>query len=397
MASTYSDLKIELIGTGEQAGTWGSTTNANLGIALEEAITGSADVVFSNANVTLVFTNTNTAQIARNLRLVCVGVSGGPRELILGSGCQINKLYLIQNNLADAVTIKNTTGTGVTIPAGKKQFVFNDGINVVEATSATVNLSSDVTGTLAPTNGGTGRSSFTSGSILVGNNAGPAIEVSGATPGQVLSWNGAAWEASSAPATGVVSFSGGTTGLTPSAATGGAVTLGGVLGVSNGGTGGSTTSTARSLLDVPSSSGVGATGTWNINISGSASSASNASFANTAGSCTTAQLANVLLESTQNQYTAKGWVRFDGTGIFITTSRNVSSISYNGVGNYTINWSSSVSEGQCFIGSVSNANTDGSAGILFARTYGFNSVNVFSLGLNAGFNNWRNCTGVVYF
>ena len=71
------------------------STNANLGIALEEAITGSADVVFSNADVTLVFTNTNTAQIARNLRLVCVGVSVGSRELILGSGCQINKLYLI--------------------------------------------------------------------------------------------------------------------------------------------------------------------------------------------------------------------------------------------------------------------------------------------------------------
>ena len=46
MASTYSDLKIELIGTGEQDGTWGATTNANLGTAIEEAITGSADVAF---------------------------------------------------------------------------------------------------------------------------------------------------------------------------------------------------------------------------------------------------------------------------------------------------------------------------------------------------------------
>jgi hypothetical protein len=46
MASTYSDLKIELIGTGEQVGTWGSTTNVNLGTALEEAIVESADVCF---------------------------------------------------------------------------------------------------------------------------------------------------------------------------------------------------------------------------------------------------------------------------------------------------------------------------------------------------------------
>jgi hypothetical protein len=154
MASTYSDLKIELIGTGEQVGTWGSTTNTNLGTALGEAITGSATVTFSSADVTLTLTNTNGTQTARNLRLVCTGTSGGARNLILGSGCQIDKLYLVQNDLADAVTIKNTTGTGVTIAAGKKQFVFNNGTNVVAATDSTVN--SDVTGTLPIANGGTG-------------------------------------------------------------------------------------------------------------------------------------------------------------------------------------------------------------------------------------------------
>ena len=60
MASTYSNLKIELIGTGDQSGTWGVTTNTNLGTAIEEAITGSANVTFSSADVTLTLTNTNT-------------------------------------------------------------------------------------------------------------------------------------------------------------------------------------------------------------------------------------------------------------------------------------------------------------------------------------------------
>ena len=147
MASTYSDLKIELIGTGEQVGTWGATTNTNLGTALEEAITGSADVTFSSADVTLTLTNTNGTQTARNLRLVCTGTSGGARNLILGSGCQIEKLYLIQNDLADTVTVKNTTGTGVAVPAGVKTFVFNDGTNVVEATNL---------GVVSLANGGTG-------------------------------------------------------------------------------------------------------------------------------------------------------------------------------------------------------------------------------------------------
>jgi hypothetical protein len=131
--STYSSLKIELITTGTQAGDWGNTTNVNLGTALEEAITGSADVAFSSADVTLTLTDTNSAQTGRNLRLNLTGTSGGARNLILGSGMQIEKLYLINNGLADAVTVKNTAGTGIAVPAGKSMFVFNNGTNVVDA------------------------------------------------------------------------------------------------------------------------------------------------------------------------------------------------------------------------------------------------------------------------
>jgi hypothetical protein len=132
MASTYSDLKIELIGTGEQTGTWGTTTNNNFSVAVGEAITGSADVAFSSADVTVTLTDSNGAQAARNLRLNLTGTSGGARNLILGSGCQIEKLYLINNGLADAVTVKNTSGTGIAVPAGKSMFVYNNATNVVE-------------------------------------------------------------------------------------------------------------------------------------------------------------------------------------------------------------------------------------------------------------------------
>jgi hypothetical protein len=132
MASSYSDLKIELIGTGDQTGTWGTTTNNNFSVAISEAITGSADVAFSSSDVTVTLTDTNAAQTARNLRLNLTGTSGGARNLILGSGCQIEKLYLINNGLADAVTVKNTSGTGIAVPAGKSMFVFNNGTNVVE-------------------------------------------------------------------------------------------------------------------------------------------------------------------------------------------------------------------------------------------------------------------------
>ena len=165
MASTYSDLKIELIGTGEQTGTWGTTTNNNFSIALSEAITGSADVAFSSSDVTVTLTDSNGAQTARNLRLNLTGTSGGARNLILGSGCQIEKLYLINNGLADAVTVKNTGGTGIAVPAGKSMFVFNNATNVVDAVT---HLSSLTLGTdLAVADGGTGVSTLTG--IVKGN------------------------------------------------------------------------------------------------------------------------------------------------------------------------------------------------------------------------------------
>ena len=165
MASTYSDLKIELIGTGEQTGTWGDTTNTNFSVAFQEAITGSADVAFSSADVTVTLTDTNAAQTARNLRLNLTGTSGGARQLILGSGCQVEKLYLINNGLADAVTVKNTSGTGIAVPAGKSMFVYNNATNVVDATT---HLSSLTLGTdLAVADGGTGASTLTG--VLKGN------------------------------------------------------------------------------------------------------------------------------------------------------------------------------------------------------------------------------------
>ena len=115
MASTYSNLKIELIGTGEQSGTWGTTTNTNLGTAIEEAITGTADVSFSSADVTLTLTNTNTAQTARNLRLNLTGTVAAAQNLIVPA---IEKQYIINNGLTFAITVKNSTGTGVAGPAG---------------------------------------------------------------------------------------------------------------------------------------------------------------------------------------------------------------------------------------------------------------------------------------
>jgi hypothetical protein len=196
MASTYSDLKIELIGTGEQVGTWGATTNANLGTAIEEAIVGSADVAFSSSDVTLTLTNTNGSQAARHLRLNLTGTSGGARNLILGSGCQIDKPYIIANGLADTVTVKNTTGTGVAVPAGKSMMVFNNGTNVVEVSTASATP-------FEVASGGTGRGTLTANNVILGNGTSQVQFVAPGTSGNLLTSNGTTW-ASAAPPTSFV-------------------------------------------------------------------------------------------------------------------------------------------------------------------------------------------------
>jgi hypothetical protein len=156
MPSTYSNLKIQLMSTGENNTTWGDVTNINLGTALEEAIVGSADVTFASANVTLTLADSNVSQTARNLRLRCTGTTGGARDLIVPA---IEKVYIVRNDCADTITVKNATGTGVAVPAGQSIWVFNDGTNVVNVVTY---LSSLTLGTALPTaSGGTGSTATT--------------------------------------------------------------------------------------------------------------------------------------------------------------------------------------------------------------------------------------------
>jgi hypothetical protein len=157
------------MGTGENSGTWGNVTNLNLGTAIEEAIVGSADVTFSSGNVTLTLTDTNTSQTARNLRLNLTGITAGARDLIVPA---IEKIYLVNNGCADAITVKNASGTGIAVPAGKTMWVYNNGTNVLDAVTHLTSLT--LTTVLPVTSGGTGTNTSTgSGSVVLSNS--PAL------------------------------------------------------------------------------------------------------------------------------------------------------------------------------------------------------------------------------
>ena len=135
--STYSNLSVELIGTGEQSGTWGTTTNINLGTAMEEAIVGTVDQAVGTGDTTLPWaTASNATQVARHLRLNLTGSAGGSGNLIIptaaaGGAGTFQKQFLIKNSSDTAITVKTASGSGVLVPAGKASFVYADGTNVV--------------------------------------------------------------------------------------------------------------------------------------------------------------------------------------------------------------------------------------------------------------------------
>lgn len=178
MPSTYStDLRIELIATGEQSGTWGSTTNNNLGTLIEQAIAGQASVSVASATQALTAFNGASDQ-ARCASLVLTTSTTANFAVYVPP---VTKLYVVYNNSSYTATVYastvlgNTTaaGTGVAIPAGKSVLVRCDGTNVVpQITYVGTTMSvggftlTDVAGRLVISYGGTNIASLTSGGVL---------------------------------------------------------------------------------------------------------------------------------------------------------------------------------------------------------------------------------------
>jgi hypothetical protein len=153
MPSSFSpNLRIELIGAGEQAGTWGSTTNTNLGTLIEQAISGAAVVNVSSANQALTALN-GAADQSRNAVLVLTTSTTANFAIYAPPE---SKLYTVSNTTAYTATVYNSTtlgnttaaGTGVAIPAGKTMLVWSDGTNfALQSNRFDGELSAAVTGT----------------------------------------------------------------------------------------------------------------------------------------------------------------------------------------------------------------------------------------------------------
>jgi hypothetical protein len=139
MASSYStDLKLELMVTGENSGTWGDKTNTNLNL-LQQAIAGyEAISIAGGAQTTALVMTDATISNARNAVIKLTGTITGNQVVTIPNG--IEKTYIVSNGTTGAFTVefKTVSGTGVTFATDDKGFkyVFSDGTNVNNITLA---------------------------------------------------------------------------------------------------------------------------------------------------------------------------------------------------------------------------------------------------------------------
>ena len=142
MASTYStNLGLELIGNGEQSGTWGTTTNTNLGTLLEQSISGYVTQAITDGADTVITIPNGASGVARNMYIECTGALTANRNLIVPAN---KKLYFIYNNTTGgfSVTVKVSGQTGIVVPYGAKNVLVSNGTDIVLA----VNTGNGATG-----------------------------------------------------------------------------------------------------------------------------------------------------------------------------------------------------------------------------------------------------------
>lgn len=378
MSSTYSpDLRIELIGTGDQAGVWGVTTNTNLEYIIEPAVAGYISVAVASSEQALTYINGGSSTPAYNQSVhaaIALTTSTGDNFAVYIPPA--SKLYVFYNTTdyvatiycSDVIGSTDPAGTGIAIPAGKKMALWTDGTNVYQqndhlisptlatptmtapkvvtsindtngneliAVTATASAVNEITVANAATAGKPTISATGSDTNITLNLAGKGsgtVQVGGVdvvtTSGtQTLSNKTLTAPALGTPASGTLTNCTGlpmATGVT------------GTLPVANGGTG--VTTSTGSGSNVLSNSPTLVTpnlGTPSVlvgtNISGTAT---NLSIGGTATALSTAS-------GSAPSYGARAWVQFagngtNGTNMTIYASGNVTSVYKNGYSDYTV-------------------------------------------------------------
>ena len=134
MASSYStDLKLELMATGEKAGEWGTITNTNL-VIIQQAIGGYSSITLNaTTGATLTFSN-GALSNGKNKVLKLTGTPTTDVNVVVPDG--IEKTYIVQDSTdhgGNDVTFKTSSGTGIKLCEGNTYTLYSDGTNVLKA------------------------------------------------------------------------------------------------------------------------------------------------------------------------------------------------------------------------------------------------------------------------
>jgi hypothetical protein len=193
MPSTYStSLGLELIGNGEQAGTWGTTTNTNLGTLLEQAIAGVQSITLPGGDYTLTDFN-GLPDEARNAVLVFGGLLAAPCNVIAPA---VEKVYIVRNFSNATVTVKASGGNGVAIANAASEVIFCDGTNFFSATQFNY-----IDGNLVVTGTATANNLVATNNITLGKDL-----FANSSTGQVYLPRGNTAARTASPITGVIRY-----------------------------------------------------------------------------------------------------------------------------------------------------------------------------------------------
>ena len=130
-SSTSSDLKLELITTGEKSGTWGTITNTNLQI-LEQAASGYISLAVGSSDVALSLANHATAN-GKNLYYKLTGTLSANRTVTMPDSSE--RVFIVEDATARSssnytLTVKTVSGTGLALPIGSTTILYSDGTNI---------------------------------------------------------------------------------------------------------------------------------------------------------------------------------------------------------------------------------------------------------------------------
>ncbi|WP_339874096.1 hypothetical protein [uncultured Brevundimonas sp.] len=245
MATYVNNLRLKEIATGDESGTWGTSTNTNLELVTDGFSYGTKQMA-ADANETFTMPDA-TADATRGFYLKITSASSltATREVTLGPNT-VSKVWLIENATTGSqiITIKQGSGATVNVASGSKVMLVTDGVGAgaavinanptevggsVTSVSGTgtvngislsgtvtssgsltlggtlsgVDLSSQVTGTLPVANGGTGATSMTANNVILGNGTSAVQVVAPGTSGNLLTSNGSTWSSATPAASGI--------------------------------------------------------------------------------------------------------------------------------------------------------------------------------------------------